>query len=318
MTDEEYEFILQDRIAKIQAINEQYDLLNNAYISFSGGKDSVVLSHLIDLALPGNKIPRVYANTGIEYIEIVKYVKSRALEDERFIILNQTRNIRKTLEKYGYPFKSKEHSLRVADFNKGSDAYYIKKYITGIDKNGNDTAFKCPKILLYQFEKRGKYNFSRECCYKLKKDLLHKWQKENNKIITITGMRNEEGGNRKKLTCLTENGRKFHPLIVVSEKWENEFIERERVSLCKLYYPPFNFKRTGCKGCPYNEDIQTDLNTLYKLLPNEYKQCLHLWKPVYDEYIRIGFRLKYYPHERGIQTTIYDFMNEEEKKENEF
>ena len=32
---------------------------------------------------------------------------------------------------------------------------------------------------------------------------------------------------------------------------------------------------------------------------NEYKQCLHLWKPVYDEYIRIGYRLKKYPHEEG-------------------
>lgn len=28
-----------------------------------------------------------------------------------------------------------------------------------------------------------------------------------------------------------------------------------------------------------------------ELLPNEYKQCWYLWQPVYDEYIRIGFRL---------------------------
>jgi len=72
---DEHEFILLDRIAKIQAINNDYDLLNNAYISFSGGKDSVVLSKLIDLALPDNKIPRLYANTGIEYNLMVKYVR---------------------------------------------------------------------------------------------------------------------------------------------------------------------------------------------------------------------------------------------------
>lgn len=42
----DYELMLMDRIAKIQAINDQYDLLNNSYIAFSGGKDSVVLSHL--------------------------------------------------------------------------------------------------------------------------------------------------------------------------------------------------------------------------------------------------------------------------------
>jgi len=46
-------------------------------------------------------------------------------------------------------------------------------------------------------------------------------------------------------------------------------------------------------------------------MPNEYKQIIHLWKPVYDEYIRIGYRLKYYPHERGIQLDLFDFMEEE-------
>lgn len=71
----ENEFLLQDRIAKIQSINKLYDLENNAYISFSGGKDSTVLSRLIDLALPNNKIPRVYINTGIEYKNIVSYVE---------------------------------------------------------------------------------------------------------------------------------------------------------------------------------------------------------------------------------------------------
>ena len=302
MTTEEYDFILMDRIAKIQAINEQYDLLNKSYIAFSGGKDSVVLSHLIDLALPNNRIPRVYANTGIEYIDLVKFVKSNASEDDRFIILNQTRNIKKTLEEYGYPFKSKEHSMRVMRFNAGSDAYFIKKYLTGIDAKGKETSFKCPKILKYQFEEIGKYNFSNQCCYKLKKDLQHKWQVDHNKKIVITGMKNEEGGNRSRLGCISDNGKKFHPLIVVSSEWENEFLKRNNIQLCRLYYPPYNFERTGCKGCPFNKDIQETLNTLYKLLPNEYYQCLHLWQPVYDEYIRIGYRLKYYPHLKGGET----------------
>ena len=71
----ENEFLLSDRIAKIKSMNELYDLENNAYISFSGGKDSTVLSHLIDEALPNNKIPRVYLNTGIEYKSVVAFVE---------------------------------------------------------------------------------------------------------------------------------------------------------------------------------------------------------------------------------------------------
>ena len=112
-------------------------------------------------------------------------------------------------------------------------------------------------------------------------------------------MKQEEGGNRAQITCVSDKGSKINPLAVVSEEWENEFINRYNIQLCELYYPPYNFIRTGCKGCPFNRYIQKDLETLYKYLPNEYKQCLHLWKPVYDEYIRIGYRLKKYPHEEG-------------------
>ena len=71
----ENEFLLADRIQKIKSINELYDLENNAYISYSGGKDSTVLSHLIDEALPNNKIPRLYLNTGIEYQMVVSFVE---------------------------------------------------------------------------------------------------------------------------------------------------------------------------------------------------------------------------------------------------
>ena len=43
----ENEFLLADRIQKIKSMNELYDLEKNAYISFSGGKDSTVLYNLI-------------------------------------------------------------------------------------------------------------------------------------------------------------------------------------------------------------------------------------------------------------------------------
>ena len=309
---DEYEFILEDRIAKIQAINEQFDLENNAHISFSGGKDSTILHYLIDMALPNNKIPRVYANTGIEYRAMVDFVKSMAKNDERFVILNQDKNIPRTLQEFGYPFKSKLHSQKVwrgqNNLRAGKEiSDFLKKYI---DPETKSIIQKCPQILTYQFKEVLPFKISDKCCFKLKKDLFHKYEKISNRYFTITGMRNEEGGAREKLTCLSSNNTKFHPLIVVTDEWEQEFIKRNNIKLCKLYYPPYNFERTGCKGCPYALNLQNNLNTLYKLLPNEYKQCIHLWKPVYDEYIRIGYRLKYYPHEKGVQMTLDDFLGE--------
>ena len=71
----ENEFLLADRIQKIKSMNELYNLEESAYIAFSGGKDSTVLSRLIDEALPDNKIPRVFVNTGIEYKMLVDFVK---------------------------------------------------------------------------------------------------------------------------------------------------------------------------------------------------------------------------------------------------
>lgn len=110
MNDEEFEFILFDRIEKIKQINEQYDLEKTSYLSHSGGKDSCVMSKLLDLALPNNKIPRVYKDTGIEYPQMRKFCRKLRDEDDRFIYIKPNINIKKALMKNGYPFKSKQHS----------------------------------------------------------------------------------------------------------------------------------------------------------------------------------------------------------------
>lgn len=293
MTD--YEFILEDRIAKIKAINEQYDLLNNSYIAFSGGKDSTILHYLIDMALPNNKIPRIYANTGLEYKYIRKFVEELSKNDDRIIIINQDKNIKQTLLKYGYPFKSKDHSQRVDEFNKGICPNTTNGYINGgLTKNGRPKK-TCPKKLLYQFEEKGKYNISQQCCYKLKKDLMNKYSDASGRKIVITGMRKDEGGSRLNINCISiSNGQlhKFHPLLIVSKEFENEFIKINNIKLCELYYEPYNFDRTGCVGCPYNKDLKKDLELLRVHLPNEYKKANIIWRYVYEEYKRINYRLK--------------------------
>ena len=173
-----------------------------------------------------------------------------------------------------------------------------------------------PKCLEYQFKGQCKLFISDKCCLRMKEEPLDKWAKENEKDIAIIGIRADEGGRRsinKKCMAFSKNQITFKPLMHITDEFKEEYFKKNNIKLCELYYPPFNFKRTGCIGCPFNENIQNDLNTMYKLLPNEYKQCLHIWKPVYDEYIRIGYRLKYYPHEKGVQLSIDDYLEEVEK-----
>lgn len=287
------ELLLFDRINVIKDTITKYGE-ENFYLSFSGGKDSTILHYLIDQALPNNKIPRVFINTGIEYQAIVDFVKGLAKDDPRFVILNPTQAIKPMLEKYGYPFKSKQHSHNVMVYQHSGIGLSVKRYLGIIESN---TQFRCPKSLLYQFTPEFKIKLSDNCCRKMKKEPIHKWEKASNRHIAITGMRNSEGGKRASikgciLTDKQGNVKRFHPLIKVTDQWENWLIERERITLCPLYCQPYNFKRTGCKGCPFSLDLQEQLEIMELYLPNERKQCELIWKPVYEEYRRLDYRLK--------------------------
>ena len=286
-----YEMMLEDRIAKIKAIDEQYDLKNKGYIAFSGGKDSCILSKLIDLAIPDNKIPRVFINTGIEFVEMVKFVKGLAQKDDRIIIINNRLNIKQTLETYGYPFKSKPYAKMVGIYRRNGLTDYVKNFI---DPN-KTTKYNCPKSLVYQFTPENKLKIDYYCCIKFKETPSEDYAKSTGRTINLTGIRKDEGGTRAEKSCVvfdkSKNLKKFHPLLVVSDEWEEEFIKRNNLDICKLYYPPYNFKRTGCKGCPFARDIEKQLLIMKEILPNEYKQCLYLWRPVYEEYKRIGYRI---------------------------
>ena len=120
------------------------------------------------------------------------------------------------------------------------------------------------------------------------------------------------GGQRSKSQCLAFSGDKlkaFQPLAPLTKEWEDWFAEQCGIEFCKLYYPPYNFRRTGCKGCPFALEIQEELDTLDKFFPNERKQCERIWGPVYEEYRRIGYR-KMRPLEDGRQMTIEEILKE--------
>ena len=291
----EYEFTLSDRIQKIQAINNNFNLEENAYISFSGGKDSVVLSHLIDMALPNNKIPRVYLNTGIEYLTLVSFVERERERDSRIEIIKPKKNIRTVLEQYGYPFKSKEHSQKVSYYQNSGKGKTVKNYLG----EGTKSGFLCPDKLRYNFTPEFKIKVSDLCCKKLKKEVAENWAKENRRSITITGVRQEEKGLRSSMQGCTvfyddncKELKKFHPLFPCDDNFINEFIKQYKIELCALYYPPYNFKRTGCKGCPFSTDLQRQLDIMAVYLPEEHKQGEMIWSKVYKEYRRIHYRLE--------------------------
>lgn len=77
---------------------------DGVYVSFSGGKDSTVLLHIARQLYP--EIKAMFIDTGLEYPEIRQFVKK--FENVDWIRPKMT--FRQVIERYGYPFISKEVS----------------------------------------------------------------------------------------------------------------------------------------------------------------------------------------------------------------
>lgn len=78
---------------------------DHVFVSFSGGKDSTVLLHIVR-EMYGDEIPAVFVNTGLEYPEIQRAVRSYP----NVVVLTPEMNFREVLSRYGYPVISKEVS----------------------------------------------------------------------------------------------------------------------------------------------------------------------------------------------------------------
>lgn len=90
-----------------QRIREWVDYWGKDHVcvSFSGGKDSTVLLHIVR-EMYGDEIPAVFVNTGLEYPEIQRAVRSYP----NVVVLTPEMNFREVLSRYGYPVISKEVS----------------------------------------------------------------------------------------------------------------------------------------------------------------------------------------------------------------
>lgn len=291
----ENEFLLADRIQKIKSTVQFYGGEKNFFIAFSGGKDSTVLSCLVDMAIPENNIPRVYSDTGIELNLIKKFVYDLSINDKRIIILEPETPIKEMLERDGYPFKSKAHSEFIERYKRSGKTLSVKQYLgERIDKKPWSSQKSCPKCLKYQFTNDFTIKVSDKCCERLKEEPVNKWRKENKRPFAMLGLMKEEGGRRTTAKCISFKGKEmnFQPLVILSKKWEEWFINEYNIKICDIYNEPYNFTRTGCKGCPFNVTLQKELDTLEEFFPSERKQCEIIWKPIYDEYRRINYRLK--------------------------
>ena len=95
---------------------------DGVYVSFSGGKDSTVLLDLVRQDHPS--VRGVFIDTGLEYPEIRDFVRTF----DNIDWLKPKMTFKKVIEKYGYPFISKEVAECV---------YGARKYLTSLIESGS-------------------------------------------------------------------------------------------------------------------------------------------------------------------------------------
>ena len=102
-------------------IREWYEHFNgDVCVSFSGGKDSTVLAHLVHDLYP--EVPLVFANTGLEYPEIQAFARKMGAE-----FVRPKMQFSEVISKYGYPIISKENSEAIYYARKIRDCKYYNQ-----------------------------------------------------------------------------------------------------------------------------------------------------------------------------------------------
>lgn len=157
------------------------------YVSFSGGKDSTVLKHIVDSMY--DDVPAVFVNTGLEYPEIQKF----AMAQKNVVTVRPEMRFDEVIKKYGYPVVSKEVAQTVWEAKKnvetGKYIYRIKK-LNGelLDKNGKYSSYNIPK---WRFLLDAPYNISHKCCDIMKKRPAKTYEKKTGRKAIIGTLASE-------------------------------------------------------------------------------------------------------------------------------
>ena len=219
-----------------QWVNEYGE--DGVYVSFSGGKDSTVLSHIIDSMYPNNEIPRVFVNTGLEFPEIVEFVK----RDPRAVLLRPQMNFKKVIEKYGYPFISKEVSQKIHEYRHAKSDIQkkrLQRFFDGerTDKNGEKSRFNLDK---WKFALDAPFNITHQCCFVMKKNPAKHYEKKTDRK-PFTAEMAQESALRKQVwlkhgcNMYDKKRPKSTPLAFWTEQDILQYIKKYNVKICSVY-----------------------------------------------------------------------------------
>ena len=258
---------------------------NKIYISFSGGKDSTVLLHLVRSLYPDT--PAVFCDTGLEYPELREFVKTVP----NVIWLKPEMNFRKVIETYGYPLISKNVSHNVSIAKRHPDGR-VKKNCFDPNKKGQYAMYKWSFLL-----DDNAPIISDKCCTIMKKKPAHKYEKETGFVPILGTMASESKLRRDawfKSGCNAFDAQrpKSMPLSFWTENDILQYIKKFNLEYASVYgeikeykhkpgqYYTTGCSRTGCVFCAYGCHLEKEPNRfqiLKQTHPKLWEYCMRDW-----------------------------------------
>ena len=217
---------------------------DDVYVSFSGGKDSTVLKHIVDSMY--DNIPAVFVNTGLEYPEIQQFVREiKAGKYECFNpdveIIRPEMRFDEVIRKYGYPVISKEVSHAVycvREIGGKSRDYYMKRFNGELlDANGRKSMFNIEK---WKPMLDAPFKIGSGCCDVMKKRPIKRYARESGRKAIIGTMAAESRMRTTKWMkygCNAYEGKEptSKPLSFWTEQDILHYIKEYNVPYCPVY-----------------------------------------------------------------------------------
>lgn len=288
--EEEYELVKNKLESKVQESileTKAYILQNPKYkrfVSISGGKDSDVMKHIVDIA--------------------IDELNKDSMTEEEFYELQNTLKV--LLNKSELEYKQVRYNYNLIAFNTSNDTAQTYKHLKQHHNMTKDQIIS-PEKGFYPWLMDDKNYFTpsrfvRNCCSTYKEGQLSKIMDKDEKTLTFLGMRSSESNKRshydwdlneaqlranKKLN-VPNNWKRFLPIV----KWTDAEVWLYILSRKMQYNPMYDmgFHRIGCLICPYQQDyIEMLIKNYY---PKQWKRWTSILTKGYEIY-GIGSRLKW-------------------------
>lgn len=268
--------IIQTKYLIKQTINEFG--LEHVYISYSGGKDSTVLSHIAKQLYPN--ILHIFANTTNEYPETLQHIRWEKEKNETNLITvipkdahGKVWTFKRVVETYGYPMFSKNVANAIRTYQHAASETTKQHSIDYINRN------------FRKYEKYKELPISDKCCDKLKKEPLRRKAKELDMKCVILGILASESYQREKdwlnYGCNVFYQRKENqsrPLSFWTDNDILEYIKKYNVKVSKLY--SMGYSRNGCMYCGFGVQLEKGNNRF---------QILAKTHPIQYDYFKTNF-----------------------------